>query len=231
MKAFARTLYVKFIRGLRAILKPLGVLKFLERRQGLTARWLRSLFAIYDIDDLVHLDAAWWTFQAIDNVDAFLKNRPNSRVFEWGSGASTIWLAKRAGEVVSVEHDQDWAVQVRSRIQDLEHVKLNVVAPATSGRIPSAKFGFEGQFFDDYVAKIDDTEGLFDLIVIDGRAREACLERAASRLSKGGIILLDDYNRQRYQDAAQSQGWKIERLDGLAACLPLRDSTAILTHT
>lgn len=230
MKIFARAAYVKTIRGLRKGLEPLGFLKYLEERPGPTSRWLRSLFAIYDIDDLVHLDAAWWTFEAIEYVDAFLKDRTNARVFEWGSGASTIWLAKRAGEVISVEHDQDWADQVCGRIQNLPQVQLNVVAPTASGDVPSAKFGFEGQFFDDYVAKIDDVDGTFDLIVIDGRVREACLERAVTRLSEGGIILLDDYKRKRYQTAAESLGLRIRKLDGLAACLPLPDSTGVLTN-
>ena len=231
MKIIARTIYVKTIRGLRRILEPLGILAYLERRQGRMSRWLRSLFAIYDIDDLVHLDVAWWTFEAIEYADVFLKERPNARVFEWGSGASTIWLAKRAEEVVSVEHDQDWANQVSGRIQNSAHVQLNVVTPAASGNVPSGKFGFEGQFFDDYVAKIDDFDGMFDLIVIDGRAREACLQRAMARLSKNGIILLDDYKRKRYQIAAQSLGVHIRKLDGLAACLPLPDSTGIITKT
>lgn len=230
MKIFIRTIYVKIIRGLRKALEPLGVLTYLECQQGFTSRWLRSLFAIYDIDDLIHLDTAWWTFDAIEYADGFLKERPNARVFEWGSGASTIWLSKRAREVISVEHDQDWANQVRNRLQDLAHVQLNVVTPTASGNVTSAKFGFEGQFFDDYVAKIDQVEGMFDLIVIDGRAREACLKRAVARLSKGGMILFDDYNRKRYQAAAQSSGLHIRKLNGLAACLPLPDSTAALTN-
>lgn len=231
MTDFVRMSYVRAIHGLGNALRPIGALKILESRSGLTARWLRSLFAIYDIDDLVHLDAAWWTFQATDHVDAFLKSRPNARVFEWGSGASTIWLAKRAAQVVSIEHDHEWAKQVRSRVCDLDHVELNVVAPTESGLISSAKRGFEGQYFDDYVAKIDDADGMFDLIVIDGRARNACLDRAVSRLSEGGMILLDDFKRTRYQTAAQSRGMHILNLDGLAACLPLPDSTAILTNS
>ena len=48
---------------------------------------------------------------------------------------------------------------------------------------------------------IDEIPGLFDLIVIDGRAREACLDAALSRLSPGGIILFDNTNRRRYRSA------------------------------
>ncbi len=230
MKILIRSLYVRLMRALRTVLKPIGVLRFLETRQGRWAHWLRSLFAIYDIDDMVYLDIPWWTFDAIDEVDAFLAHRPGARVFEWGSGASTVWLGKRAGEVISVEHDTAWAEQVARRIAAFDHVHLNIAAAADSGRIASSKFGFEGQYFDVYVAKIDAFDGVFDLIVIDGRAREACLSRAISRLSPGGMILFDDFKRQRYQIAAAQQKLHIRRLEGLAACLPLPDSTALLSQ-
>jgi hypothetical protein len=230
MKIFIRSLYVKLMRALRTVLKPIGVLRFLESRQSRWAHWLRSLFAIYDIDDMVHLDIPWWTLDATKEVDAFLAHRPGARVFEWGSGASTVWLGKRAGEVISVEHDVVWVEQVARRIVAFDHVHLNTVAAASSGQITSSKFGFEGQYFDEYAAKIDAFDGTFDLIVIDGRAREACLSRAVSRLSSGGIILFDDFKRRRYQIAATQQKLQIRRLEGLAACLPLPSSTALLSH-
>ncbi|HKO93603.1 MAG TPA: hypothetical protein VJU61_20760, partial [Polyangiaceae bacterium] len=34
--------------------------------------------------------------------------RPHLRVFEWGSGGSTLFLARRVAELVSVEHDAEW---------------------------------------------------------------------------------------------------------------------------
>jgi hypothetical protein len=62
-------LYVKTFRGLRAVLRPIGALKLLERPKSRRARWFRSLFAIYDLDDLIHLELPWWTFDAIEAVD------------------------------------------------------------------------------------------------------------------------------------------------------------------
>jgi hypothetical protein len=108
-------------------------------------------------------------------------------------------------------------------------VKLHHVGSQVKGNIGSDKRGFGGQFFDDYVAAIGDTSGYFDLIVIDGRAREACLTAAISRLAPGGFILLDDFKRKRYRDAASASGLSVDAKDGLAVCLPLPDSTALLT--
>jgi len=225
-----RLVYVLLLRGARRVLGSIGILDRLERRKGRGARWFRSLFAIYDIDDLVRLDIPWWTFDAIDAVDQYLAAKPGARVFEWGSGASTVWLAKRAGEVISVEHDSTWADVVAPRIAGFDHVTLTRVAAQAEGRIGSGKFGFEGQYFDRYVSAIRDVQEQFDLIVIDGRAREACLEEALARLAPGGLILFDDFKRARYRAAVFGLGLRVQTLDGLAACLPLPDSTALVSH-
>lgn len=227
-----RHIYVGIIRALRRILDAFDGLRWLERREGRFARWLRSLFAIYDLDDLIYLQLPWWTFAAVDHVDAFLLSRPNARVFEWGSGASTFWLAARAAEVNSVEHDPGWARDVQARLDATEHLaKLEYrhIPAQFLGEIGSQKQGFAGQFFDNYVDAIDEFSGSFDLIVIDGRAREACLKKAICRLSKGGRIVLDDFNRRRYRDAVMQTGLQIDDKRGLAVCLPLPDSTAILS--
>lgn len=230
MRIALRSAYVSLVRGARHVLSAVGALAWLERREGRGARWLRSLFAIYDIDDLVRLDMPWWTFDAIDAVDQLLAEKPGARVFEWGSGASTVWLAKRAREVISVEHDSNWADVVAPRIAGFNHATLIRVAAQKQGQIGSGKFGFEGQYFDNYVAAIRDLAGQFDLIVIDGRAREACLDEALPRLAPGGRILFDDFKRARYRKAVADRGLRVQTLDGLAACLPLPDSTALVSH-
>jgi predicted O-methyltransferase YrrM len=59
--------------------------------------------------------------------------------------------------------------------------------------------GFRKFDFRNYVDAIDGLQGDFDLIVIDGRAREACLSKALGRLAKNGMIVFDNTNRRRYQ--------------------------------
>ena len=230
MHGAIRQAYVAVLRAGRSVARGTGVLERLEAGPGRRARWLRSLFAIYDFDDLARLDLPWWTFDAVEAIEDFLADRPGARVFEWGSGASTLWLSKRAGEVVSVEHDPQWSAMVGGRLSAMQNVRLRHVPAQGTGRIASRKPGFAGQFFDRYVASIREETGLFDLIVIDGRAREACLTEAAARLAPGGVILLDDFKRGRYRAAARDSGLATRALDGLAVCLPLPDSTAILSR-
>ncbi len=107
------------------------------------------------------------------------------RVFEYGSGASTFWLADRATEVHSVEHHRGFGEMMARRAgADLRHVTLRIVEPVASAQpaVPSAKEGHEGLDFAATCASIDEVPGEFDLVVVDGRAREACL--AAARAAR-----------------------------------------------
>lgn len=224
--------YIALVRLLGVPLRALGVLALLERRapHSRTATWLASLLAIHDVEGLQRLDVPWWTFESADRVERWLADRPEARVFEWGSGASTLWLAARAGSVHSVEHHAGWAEVLAPRLP--AHVVLRVVqaTPATDPLIGSAKPGHDGLDFTAYVAAIDDVPGDFDLVVIDGRAREACLVRAVDRLAPGGIIVFDNVDRRRYVDAIEQLGDRlvVTMTRGLTPALPYPTRTALL---
>ena len=223
-------LYVRLAHAVGSLLRSLGVLGLLERRPSRPATWLRSLVAIHDLDELARLDVPWWTFASSDRVAAHLRTRPGARVFEWGSGASTLWLAARAGSVHSVEHDAGWAQALAPRLP--AHVALHVVRPASSPApaIGSAKPGHAGLDFSAYVAAIDAVDGLFDVIVIDGRAREACLQRAVGRLAPDGVVVFDNVDRRRYREAIGTLGDRVEvtTTRGLTPALPYPTRTALL---
>ncbi len=231
----AKSLYVGAAQGLRRGAAAMGVLDAWDRRaqESRGWRWSRSLLSVYDFEDLVALDVPWWTFAASDRIDALLHRRPGARVFEWGSGASTVWLAKRAGSVVAVEHDQSWAEMVDAALPANAKVQFVSPQPITTQPAPvrSDKAGFAGLDFSDYVAQIDVVGGLFDVIVIDGRAREACLPRALDHLAPGGAIVFDNVDRVRYRDAIHAQGPRITVTwtRGLTPCLPYPTRTALIT--
>ena len=72
--------------------------------------------------------------------------------------------------------------------------------------------------------------GDFDVIVIDGRAREACLAKAVDRLRPDGLIVFDNVDRQRYVDAIDTLGPRVEVVmtRGLTPALPYPTRTALL---
>lgn len=233
IKLYAKRAYVGVMHGIGGLLGRLGVLRLLERKRDRRwAHWLRSLFAIYDVDQMIALDVPWWTYRAIDAVAAFLSTRPDAKVFEYGSGASTIWLSRRAGTVHSVEHDEGWLALMQNRIAGYDGIALTHM-PADQNwsndpRYQSYKEGYEGQSFEKYAKVITTTNQLYDLIVIDGRARAACLEAAQEHLAPGGMIVFDNTKRQRYLDAIARSTFDVTHLPGLTPSLPYPDKTTLL---
>lgn len=234
-----RRAYVAALRAARSLLGATGLLRLLDAaaRRSRTALWLRSWLSIYDLDDLIALDVPWWTFEAADAVEGFLRSRPRARVLEWGSGASTVWLARRAGSVVTVEHDPAWAERTTRALaaHGATNVLLRVVEPRRGpGGVRSGKRGFEGLDFTAYADAVDDLDGDLDLMVIDGRAREACLERALERLAEGGWVVFDNVDRARYREAIAAVDRRIRLrvrwTRGRTPALPYPTRTALIAR-
>jgi len=197
--------------------------------------WAFSLTRAHDSIGIAKLDVPWWTYKSIDEVEAWLTAHPAARVFEWGSGASTIWLAKRAAEVHSVEHHAGFGRMIQEQLAGTPNATLDIVEPEASDApaIGSAKEGHGGLDFSRYVHHIDEVaehgEGMFDLIVIDGRAREACLTAAIPHLAPDGIIVFDNTMRRRYQRAIKAAPVVERAFRGLTPTLPYPDQTSIIT--
>lgn len=193
--------------------------------------WAFSLTRAHDSIGISKLDVPWWTYNAIDRVEAWLADRSDVRAFEWGSGASTIWLARRVAEVHSVEHHAGFGRMIQEQLAATPHATLDIVEPDPSDHpdIGSSKEGHRGLDFTRYVRHIDEVGGMFSLIVVDGRAREACLAAALDHLEPDGIIVFDNTMRRRYQRAIKAAPVVEKAYRGLTPTLPYPDQTSILT--
>ena len=195
--------------------------------------WVHTLPLVYDWRALTDLDVPWWTYRASQAVDSWLRARPEPvRAFEYGAGASTFWLARRVAEVHSVEHDREFAAGLGPALTDYPAASLHIVlaVPTAHPTVPSAKEGHRGLDFANYVAAIDDLPGDFDLIVIDGRARVACLAAALGRLRDDGLIVFDNSLRRRYRSAIGTAELRERRYFGLTPTLPYPEQTSLLTR-
>jgi hypothetical protein len=167
-------------------------------------RWLRSAGPSYLLEE----PSPWMTFDAIQVLDDHL--RPGMRVFEYGSGGSTLFWAKKEATVVSVEHDPLWFGSVHDRLKSSSAVDYRLVEPepgvlASDGApgdplaYASDDERFRGSNFKRYVSQIDQfPEASFDLVSIDGRARPSCIMHAAPKVKPGGILVLDNAERPYY---------------------------------
>jgi hypothetical protein len=224
-----------YVAAMRAVAMPFRSSGLLDRWQRAPhdsfAFWLGSQFAIHDAAALARMDVPWWTFPAIDAVDRWIAARKGDvRVFEYGSGASTVWLARRAKHVVSVEHDVGFA-KMAAPMLALPNVELRVIEPVRSNstaQAPSGRSGYEDADFSAYVDSIGDGAARYDIVVIDGRARVACLGRAWDCLAADGLVVFDNSNRRRYQAALAKAGSRQTRYRGWAPALPYPSETTLL---
>lgn len=193
--------------------------------------WLYSLTRVHDSLAMAELDVPWWTYRAVDAVDSWLAGHgEGTRVFEFGSGASSLWLSRRTSSVTTVEHHRGFAEMMRPAFDMAGNIDLHVVEPASSAHpaVPSQKEGHEGLDFSAYLHTIDEVGGVFDLIVIDGRAREACLVAALAHLAPDGLIVFDNSKRARYRRAIAAADVSERRLPGLTPTLPYPDQTSLI---
>jgi hypothetical protein len=110
------------------------------------------------------------------------------------------------------------------------HLVEGDATPADASFYASEKAGNAGATFRAYATRIEaEPEARYDLIVIDGRARGACLHHAVPRLAPGGMIVFDNSARTRYRRAIAASGLDAEILRGLTPSLPYPDETTLLT--
>jgi hypothetical protein len=118
---------------------------------------------------------AWYTYPALEYLEQL--DFGTKTVFEYGCGHSTLFWARRAAHVVSVEHSREWFERVMVRL------------PKTCDLIfePSS---------DEYAGTITLFSEPFDVIIIDGlvtgRTRLKCAKHAITCLRPGGMIILDN---------------------------------------
>jgi Methyltransferase domain len=154
----------------------------------------------------------WYRYTAID----FLQERAcaDQRIFEFGSGNSTLWWARRAKSVTAVEHDPGWAAKVREGIPE----------NATLLEVPLEPDG-------EYCRTPQRTESLYEIIVIDGRDRVNCALQCLGSLTDDGVIVWDDSQRRRYRrglDFLAEHGFRRLRFTGLGPIAPNNGETSVL---
>lgn len=125
----------------------------------------------------------WFTPEVIGYLSSLLK--PDWTILETGCGGSTIWYAKRVKWIHSYEHDEEWYIKMLRLIaeKNICNALLYLQEDYPINGIP----GFW-------------RKDEFDFISIDGRGRVKSVETVIPYLKSGGHLLLDDSQREKYQD-------------------------------
>ncbi len=111
-------------------------------------------------------------------------------VLEWGNGCSTAWLAPRCKFVFAIDDDKNWSDRAKKLCAEAGH-SLNVdftVYPEHDYRYSASIF-----YFSELLP--------IDIAIVDGVSRMECFNKAVKYVKKGGLIVLDDSQRDEYKQA------------------------------
>lgn len=106
---------------------------------------------------------------------------------EFGSGNSTLWFAKRVGELYSVEHQTNWYQKVKQSLEEagFDHVHYHL-HPRDADDDPD-RSGYVR------IADTFEKESL-DFVLVDGIYRAHCARAVLEKIRPGGLLILDNIN-------------------------------------
>lgn len=137
----------------------------------------------------------WITDGAFNFMKEYLQSKEDPKIFEWGSGGSTIWLAQNFTDVITLEDNKSWFRKVRKELEErsiIENVQL--LLRARGGTFNSAPYTSS-------ILELPDES--LDFVLIDGRDRVNCVRAAIEKVKPGGVIMVDNFERKGYRKIAK----------------------------
>ena len=116
----------------------------------------------------------WLGFSAVTCIEQLLQ--PHWCLLEFGSGMSTVWFARRVGQIVSIETDPEWHSRVTALLRNRglsERVESRLVPASLEGLASTLPRGV-------------------DFALVDGTSRDVATALALSVVKPGGYIYLDN---------------------------------------
>lgn len=147
------------------------------RRRG----WFRSFSAKRSVD-AAGLPIPWWSYGVLDFVEERLAKTMS--VLEFGAGGSTVWLAARVSQVVTVENNPEWAAIVKSFIPGNVHlIQLPIPGQLVANDLPSS------------------ASRQYQLLIVDALAnRIDCAKAGLPLLAEDGVVLWDNTDGPDWPD-------------------------------
>lgn len=149
----------------------------------------------WQAEDYYFVGRPYFIHEAILKLEELIE--PGWTVFEWGSGSSTLWLGADmlVKSAVSLEHDREWYEKTRAELERYVVDNVELILAELGGP------------YETYISRYP--MECFDLVLVDGRNRATCLCNAIPHLAPGGLLVLDDSDREQYQPGvALLAGWQ-----------------------
>lgn len=175
-------------------------------------------------DYLLKKRLPWIVFKMTDYIKKVINKKMS--VFEYGMGGSTLFFSDRVAKIISIEHNPSWYYKMRkilkkNRFHNYECflVKPTIISSASksTNKYCSSSLEYRNKSFERYVKTIDKyDDASFDIVLIDGRSRSACITHAVKKIKEGGFLILDDSNIKSHTKTLKIlSGWKRKSFFGL----------------
>lgn len=126
----------------------------------------------------------WLTPSANKKLNSLIKK--NFIGFEFGSGRSTLWFAKRCASICSVETSEFWRNKIlkNASSENLNNIEIHFVDESTK------------DFQDQYLKKIKSIKNMsLDFVLIDGKFRDRSTLESIPKIKSGGLLIIDNFQR------------------------------------
>ena len=147
----------------------------------------------------------WFNYAFI----AFLEKKLSKdlEIFEYGSGHSTLKFSQKCKNIISIDNNPNW------------HSYLQNIQPKNSTLILQEDLNL-------YPQEITKFNKKYDIIIIDGKRRNACSKLVLNYLKDGGIIIFDNLEKgyQKSVDLFLAKGFKLLEFNSIA---PLKNQETI----
>ena len=150
------------------------------------ASWVNSLMSGISMDENGK-EIPWMTYKAIHFLKDFVTKHKNLEVFEFGSGASTLFFARHCKNVTSIETNPRWQEIITKKLAENN---------LTNSQIHSMTDGLDNENYENFLSTLNKK---FDIIIIDSIKRYKCAINIPHFLKENGLIILDDSERKNYK--------------------------------
>lgn len=127
----------------------------------------------------------WYTHPALEVLEKI--DFSEKTVFEYGAGDSSTWWARRCKRLCCVESNTEWVSAVTAAFAKIGNVTIvhngNLIQHALADVTDPSL----------YAQSITHYDCMFDVVIIDGADREACVEPALKKLNPNGMIIYDNW--------------------------------------
>ena len=180
---------------------------YLHRNKELSIKYIRYRFlrpilkGYYQIFRFLNYPTPWIAPRATSILKRILTK--DLIGLEFGSGVSSVFIAKRISKLVSVEHNEPWYKRVEDLLEkyELYNVDRRLIKPGQIKDLPQnptkaeqreMKYGHSYFDYSNYSQMISEfADKHFDFVLIDGRARVDCFFNSIYKIKNGGFIILN----------------------------------------